>query len=64
MKLYLAYHPDAGDRTRMQEELVRQVVRQCADDEMPLFLEPVAAPIDPAEPADSPGFAGQRRQIC
>ena len=30
VKLYLSYHPDAGDRTLAQEDLVREVVQQCA----------------------------------
>jgi tagatose 1,6-diphosphate aldolase len=64
VKLYLSYHPDAGDRTLAQEELVRDVVRQCADEAMPLFLEPVACSIDPDAPTGSVRFANDRRRIA
>jgi tagatose 1,6-diphosphate aldolase len=63
VKLYLSYHPEAGDRTLAQEELVREIVRQCAEEAIPLFLEPVASSIDPDAPTDSPRFANDRRRI-
>ena len=47
VKLYITYRPDAGARTEAQEELVREVVRQCADAAMPFFLEAVLPAIDP-----------------
>jgi tagatose-1,6-bisphosphate aldolase len=55
IKLYLSYHPDAGDRTVAQEDLVRSVIRQCARESLPLFLEPVNCSIDPGAPIDSVG---------
>ena len=64
VKLYLSYHPDGGDRTLAQEELVRDVVRQCDEEAMPLFLEPVARSLDPDAPTDSLHFAGERRRIA
>ncbi len=64
IKLYLAYHPDAGDRTLAQEDLVRSVVRQCAIEALPLFLEPVNCSIDADAPIDSVRFASQRRKIA
>jgi tagatose 1,6-diphosphate aldolase len=63
VKLYLSYHPDADDRTRAQEDLVRDVVRQCAEEDMPLFLEPVARSLDPDAPIGSARFARQRRHL-
>jgi tagatose 1,6-diphosphate aldolase len=64
VKLYLAYHPDAGDRALVQEDLVRNVIVQCADESIPLFLEPVAYSIDPDARTDSPHFAKGRRRIA
>ena len=63
VKLYLSYHPDGGDRTLAQEEFVREVVRQCAQEAIPLFLEPVACSIDPDAPIDSVRFANDRRRV-
>jgi tagatose 1,6-diphosphate aldolase len=63
VKLYLSYHPETGDRARAQEELVRDIVNQCAEEAMPLFLEPVVCSIDPDAPVGSPQFAQQRRQL-
>jgi len=63
VKLYLSYHPDAGQRTADQEEFVRSVVRQCAELAVPLFLEPVPSSIDPAAPVGSARFADERRRI-
>ncbi len=63
VKLYLSYHPDGGERTLAQEALVREVVGQCAEEAIPLFLEPVVCTIDPDAPVDSLRFANQRRRI-
>ena len=64
VKLYLAYHPDAGDRAIAQEDLVRSVIGQCAEESIPLFLEPVTYSIDPEVRTDSPHFAKERRRIA
>ena len=64
IKLFLSYHPDAGDRTTAQEDLVRGVIRQCHEEGLPLFLEPVNCLIEPDAPTDSVRFAGQRRKIA
>ena len=64
IKLFLSYHPDAGDRTVIQEDLVRSVIRQCAQEAIPLFLEPVNCSIDRDAPIDSVRFANQRLKIA
>jgi tagatose-1,6-bisphosphate aldolase len=64
IKLYLAYHPEAGERTRAQEALVRDLVAQCAQLALPFFLEPVISSIDPDAPIGSARFASERRRIA
>lgn len=64
IKLYLAYHPDAGSLTTDAENLVSDVIAQCDDEKMPLFLEPVLCSSDPTIPAKSPVFAKQRRRAA
>jgi tagatose 1,6-diphosphate aldolase len=64
VKLYLAYHPDALERRSEQEDLVRRIVEQCAEEAMPLFLEPVACSIDPDVPVGSARFAQDLRRIA
>jgi tagatose 1,6-diphosphate aldolase len=64
IKLYLPYHPDAGDRTAAQENLVRSIIRQCDIEALPLFLEPINASIDPAAPTDSVRFARERLRVA
>lgn len=63
IKLLIFYHPDAGEATDRQEELVQAVIADCARSEIPLFLEPLAYPLDPAMPVTSAEFAQQRRRI-
>ena len=63
IKLLIFYHPDAGEAAQRQEVLVTAVVSDCAREEIPLFLEPLAYPLDPALPLDSAEFAAQRRRI-
>jgi tagatose-1,6-bisphosphate aldolase len=63
IKLLLFYHPDAGEATARQEELVEAVVADCARSEIALFLEPIGYPLDPAISAASAEFARQRRRI-
>ena len=63
IKLLLFYHPDAGDATRRQEELVAAVVEDCKRYDIPLFLEPLGYPLDPAMPADSPEYARDRPRV-
>jgi len=63
VKLLVLYHPEAGEVTARQEELVQAVVVDCARSEIPLFLEPLIYPLDPAMSPKSVEFAGQRRRI-
>lgn len=63
IKLLLLYHPEAGEVTTRQEELVQAVVADCAREEIPLFLEPLLYPLDPAMPPKSAEFAAQRRRM-
>jgi tagatose 1,6-diphosphate aldolase len=64
VKLFLSYHPDAGAAAAAQEDLVRRIARQCAEEAIPLFLEPVNCSIDPGTPVDSARFARERRRIA
>jgi tagatose-1,6-bisphosphate aldolase len=63
IKLLLFYHPDAGEATERQEEVVRAVVADCARHDIPLFLEPMAYSPDRNVPLNSAEFAAQRRRI-
>jgi tagatose-1,6-bisphosphate aldolase len=49
VKLLLYYHPDA-ENAPAQEKLLMEVAEECADVDMPLFLETLAYSIDEAEP--------------
>jgi tagatose-1,6-bisphosphate aldolase len=63
IKLLIFYHPDAGEATERQEELVRRVIADCRVHDIPLFLEPLGYPLDPAVKADSPEYAADRARI-
>lgn len=63
IKLLIFYHPNAGKAAERQEALVKAVVADCAREEIPLFLEPLAYPLNPAVPVNSAEFAAQRRRI-
>jgi tagatose 1,6-diphosphate aldolase len=47
VKLLIYYHPDAAN-AEVQERLLIEVAEQCADLDIPLFLETLGYPIDPA----------------
>ena len=47
IKLLVYYHPDAANAAD-QESLVREVAQQCAEWQMPLFLEPLHYSLDKA----------------
>ena len=49
VKLLLYYHPDA-DNAAAQESLLMEVAEECADVDMPLFLETLGFSIDASEP--------------
>ncbi len=63
IKLLIFYRPDAGEAAEKQEELVNAVIADCAREEIPLFLESLAYPLDSAVPVNSAEFAAQRRRI-
>ena len=47
VKLLIYYHPDAANAEE-QERLLIEVAEQCSDVDLPLFLEVLTYPIDPA----------------
>jgi tagatose-1,6-bisphosphate aldolase len=49
VKLLVYYHPEAA-HAAAQERLVAEVAAQCAEQDLPLFLEPLAFSIDPKRP--------------
>jgi tagatose-1,6-bisphosphate aldolase len=55
VKLLLYYHPDA-DSAAEQEKLLMEVAEECADVDMPLFLETLGFSIDASEPKLSGDF--------
>jgi tagatose 1,6-diphosphate aldolase len=61
--LLVLYHPDAGEVTVRQEELVQAVITDCARVDIPLFLEPLIYPLDPGMSPKSIEFATQRRRL-
>jgi tagatose 1,6-diphosphate aldolase len=63
VKLLVYYHPDAGEVTRAQEELVRRVADECHQQDITLFLEPVSYSLDPEGPKGSAAFAQDRVQV-
>src|SRR5262249_38663226 len=46
VKLLLPYHP-AADTAQKKQDIVRSLVEQCAEQDIPLFLEPVPYSLDP-----------------
>jgi tagatose 1,6-diphosphate aldolase len=63
VKLLVTYHPDGGEVTRAQEELVRQVADECQQQDISLFLEPVSYSLDPGAPKGSVAFAQDRVRV-
>jgi tagatose 1,6-diphosphate aldolase len=63
VKLLVYYHPDGGEVTRAQEEMVRRVADVCHQQDISLFLEPVSYSQDLEGPKDSAAFAQDRVQI-
>lgn len=47
VKLLIYYHPDS-DRAAEQEALLDQVIADCREQDIPLFVEPLSYSIDPA----------------
>ena len=63
IKLLVYYHPDAGEATDIQEQMIRGVVKDCARYDIPLFLEPLYYSPDPNISILAPEFTSQRRRI-
>ncbi len=59
IKLLVYYHPDAPTAGDI-ETLVQQVAADCAEHDLPLFLEPLSYSIDPARKKLAPG---ERRRV-
>lgn len=63
IKLLVLYRPDAGAVTEAQDALIESVIAECAEHDIPLFLEPLAYAIEPGLSTDSTEFAATRRSI-
>ena len=57
VKLLVFYHPDAGETTLGQEQLISAVANACRQADMPLFLEAVTYSIKPGLDKNSAEFA-------
>lgn len=63
IKLLVLYRPDAGAIAEAQDRVIEGVVADCAQHDIPLFLEPLAYSIEPGMSTDSAEFAAKRRSI-
>ena len=63
IKLLVLYRPDAGAVTEAQDQMIESVIAECAQHDLPLFLEPLAYAIEPGLSTDSIEFAKRRRSI-
>jgi tagatose-1,6-bisphosphate aldolase len=63
VKVLLFYHPEASPAAERQERFVQAVVADCQRSELPLFLEPIAYPLQPGMKKESPEFARDRRRV-
>jgi tagatose 1,6-diphosphate aldolase len=63
VKLLIYYHPEAGDVTAKQENLVSQIVQDCADHDIAFFLEAVTYSIDPDHDKNSQVFSDGRPDL-
>jgi len=64
IKLLVLYRPDAGAITDRQDEVIREVVTDCARFDIPLFLEPLAYALEPETTTDSIEFSQVRRRLA
>ena len=60
VKFMVYYHPDSGELADELEALIRRVVSDCHQWDLPVFLEPMSYSLDPAVSKDSAEFADQR----
>lgn len=63
VKLMVYYHPGSGALADELERLIRRVVEDCHQWDLPLFLEPMSYSLDPAISKDSAEFAAKRPAI-
>lgn len=63
VKLLVYYHPEAGQLTTRQEELIQRVIAACNRSDIPLFLEAVSYSIDPGVDKRSAAFAALRPML-
>jgi tagatose-1,6-bisphosphate aldolase len=62
IKLLVLYRPDSAIADA-QDAMIAAVVADCARNDIPLFLEPLAYATDPDVPIGSAAFAARRRRI-
>ena len=62
VKILLFYHPDSRAAER-QAELVRAVLQDCAQFQIPLFLEPISYSLETRVEKNSDVFARERKRI-
>jgi tagatose 1,6-diphosphate aldolase len=60
VKLLIYYHPDGGELTEKQDQLIAQVVSQCQEQDIAFFLEAVTYSINPDQDKKSTEFAAER----
>lgn len=60
VKLMVYYHPGSGALADELEQLIRRVVADCHQWDLPIFLEPMSYSLDAAISKDSAEFAAER----
>lgn len=60
VKLLAYYHPDSGSLADEIDEVIRGVVKECHDHDLPLFLEPVSYSLEATVSKESAAFAATR----
>jgi len=63
VKFMVYYHPGSGALADELEALIRRVVSDCHQWDLPVFLEPMSYSLDPAVDKDSAQFAGERATV-
>lgn len=63
VKVLLFYHPQAGETTERQEQLVADLLVECSHFDIPMFLEPIVYSPDPNVSRDSASFAAERPKL-
>ncbi len=63
VKFMVYYHPGSGALADESEQLIRRVVADCHQWDLPLFLEPMSYSLDAAVSKDSADFAAERPSV-